>query len=470
MLSTYSIGVQFLQNSALIVCLAKTMSRIQVKEYAVVDLSQCQGVVHKLDALEEFLINFLDSKGYGDAQIYISFPAELSIMRRLTFPSSVKDELFSTIKYSMEKYIPLKAENLYFESSIISEDKANNSINVLLGAAKKADLKPFIDFASSISSGISGIYVHATTIANFICNDSELDIGSNPELFVFYTDGISLDIIFFKNGNYNYSRHIPLDNDTDNLIELIKSELKEKGDGQKTADPGKTSVVFCGNGFTEYIYQYFDKDPDVILKRHGFGKYDLPSEDYLPAVGLALNGLIGKPYFEINLLPEPRRKKIAKIANYFMYALIFMVVVFGIFWSVSHFMHQNMIKNRIDAKLSELEKQVHEIDLKKNRIKKLQNKIAAVNQLKMEQVGVNNILKELSDVIPSGSWLKGFSFTMGKGIRISGESDVASDLIPLLEASDLFENCVFLSAITKTRNGKERFSIGCDIVRKGNSN
>ena len=244
MLSTYSIGVQFLQTRALIVCLAKKLSRIQVKEYAVVDLSQCQGIVHKLDALEEFLTNFLDSKGFGDAQIYISFPAELSIMRQLTFPSSVKDDLSSTIKYSIEKYIPLKTENLYFDSSIISENKENNIINVLLGAAKKTDLKPFIDFASSIISGISGIHVHATTIANFISNDPELTIGSYPGLFVFYADGNNLDIIFFKDGNYDYSRHILLDNDADDLIELINSELEGKRDIQSSS-PADTARSGC---------------------------------------------------------------------------------------------------------------------------------------------------------------------------------------------------------------------------------
>jgi general secretion pathway protein L len=89
-----------------------------------------------------------------------------------------------------------------------------------------------------------------------------------------------------------------------------------------------------------------------------------------------------------------------------------------------------------------------------------------VNRLKREQVEINQVLNELSRIIPPTSWINSFSFKMDKGIRISGESDTASDLIPLLEASDLFKNAVFLSAITKNSTGKEAFLIGFDITRE----
>jgi general secretion pathway protein L len=190
----------------------------------------------------------------------------------------------------------------------------------------------------------------------------------------------------------------------------------------------------------------------------------LPSENFIPAVGLAMNGLVKKMGFQLNLLPAAKRKKVSRSATYFMYTLIFLSIVLGILWGAGHFIQQGVVQKNIDTRLAEFEKELTEINHKKSEIDRLTEEIGAVNRIKMEQVGINEVLNELSRIIPPTSWINSFSFKMDKGIRISGESDTASDLIPLLEASDLFKNAVFLSAITKNSNGKEVFLIGCEII------
>ncbi|MCK5099590.1 MAG: PilN domain-containing protein, partial [Desulfobacteraceae bacterium] len=323
--------------------------------------------------------------------------------------------------------------------------------------------------AGSMDAGVSGVQIHTTAVANFIWNDVKQIIKTNSELFVFYADEKILDIICFKNGIYDYSRQVTIDGSDDALLELINNEIKNKRDN-KSSDQVETAVVFCGTGITQSICKHFDNDPGVSRKKHGFEKYSFPSDDFIPAFGLALNGLVRKLALPINLLPENKRKKASKAASYTMYSLIFMAIVFGILWGVGHFMHQNMINKNIDAQLLRLEKEVGEINLKKAEISKLEKKIKTINRLVMEQVEINKVLNELSEIIPSGSWLRSFVFKIDKGIRIMGESDAASDLIPILESSPLFKNCVFQSAITKNNNGKERFSIGCDIIMEGADN
>ena len=50
-----------------------------------------------------------------------------------------------------------------------------------------------------------------------------------------------------------------------------------------------------------------------------------------------------------------------------------------------------------------------------------------------------------------------------KGVQIEGDAESASELIPLLEISPLFKDVAFLSSITKSKDGKERFRIGLKI-------
>jgi len=463
MLSTVSIGVHFTSTHALIVCLEKDLFRIRLKEFARIDLVKNSTIVQQLETIGEYLNGFLQSKGLEDAQINLSFPAELSIVRQLTFPSSVREDLFSTIKYSLEKFIPIRTEDLHFDFSVISEDKDKKTISVLLGAAKKTDLKPFIDLAAS--AGISCVQIHAAAIANFICNDPELTVKTYPELYVFYADENTLDIIFFKNGQYDYSRQIQVNGTGNDLPALVENEIQNNAKTQNLSSPVR-SIVFCGTGITTAVYEHFEKDPQVSLKKHGFGKYALPSENFIPAVGLAMNGLVEKMGFQLNLLPAAKRKKVSRTATYFMYALISIAVVLGGLWGAGHFIQQGMIQKNVNSQLAGLEKELTEINHKKSEINRLVKEIEAMNRLKKEQVEINQVLKELSRIVPSTSWVNSFSFKMDKGIRIGGESDSAADLIPLLEAADIFKNAVFLSAITKNSNGKEVFLIGCDIHRE----
>ena len=75
-----------------------------------------------------------------------------------------------------------------------------------------------------------------------------------------------------------------------------------------------------------------------------------------------------------------------------------------------------------------------------------------------------DVLRELTETIPETAWLTEFRLT-DKGIQLSGYAQSASELIPFLELSPLFEDVVFLSASTRDpRQGKERFHIGLKPV------
>jgi general secretion pathway protein L len=67
------------------------------------------------------------------------------------------------------------------------------------------------------------------------------------------------------------------------------------------------------------------------------------------------------------------------------------------------------------------------------------------------------VLQELTETLPAGAWLQGLTMD-GQGVELVGQSDAASALIPLLEASDRLERVEFTSPVTKTQN-KEQFRI-----------
>jgi len=463
MFSKFSIGINFSNTHAFIVCMEKNLSGVSVKKHAVIDFQKSITLAEQLESLEPYLVNFIETNKINSSDIYIGFPRELSIVRRLEFPLSVKEDLFSTVKYSLEKFIPLKMEDVYFDCSVLLENKEKKTITVLLGVGKKTDLKPFVDFAVSLDSGVAGVQIISTAIADFILNGSDPSVKADENLFVFHGDGHILDVIFFKKGEFVYSKYFQMDDGKD-VFELMNAEIQQTCQHQipKSSD---ISVVICGTGFDDPLQKGFDKELNITVKDHGFKDYNLPSQEFLPAVGLAMGSFGKKSAFQLNLLPEARRKKVSKIAIYLMYLLICISIVLGLAWGGSFVIKERMVLSRYDSELLRLGNEVAQIRDVTAEIGDLENRIGTINRLRQEQVFVSDILDELSKIIPSESWINSFIFKMEKGIRISGFSDKASDLIFLIEESERFENCVFLSAITKGSDGKEKFSIGFDIKK-----
>jgi general secretion pathway protein L len=60
------------------------------------------------------------------------------------------------------------------------------------------------------------------------------------------------------------------------------------------------------------------------------------------------------------------------------------------------------------------------------------------------------VLEELTKILPDTVWIWNFKYS-GKEIEISGFADSASNLIPLIDKSPLFERVEFLAPVTKER-------------------
>jgi len=76
---------------------------------------------------------------------------------------------------------------------------------------------------------------------------------------------------------------------------------------------------------------------------------------------------------------------------------------------------------------------------------------------------VVSLMNEVTTVIPDNTWLARFEFR-GSTLRLQGESDSASSLIALLEASDLIEDAKFSSPVTKNpRTSNDRFVIEASV-------
>ena len=89
--------------------------------------------------------------------IYVGLARDFFFIRTLKFPLSVKENISQTLRYEMEKYVPIPLDAMYFDFIRYGESKNDNTLKVLLVVAKKENLDPFLELSRFIIPGIAGI-------------------------------------------------------------------------------------------------------------------------------------------------------------------------------------------------------------------------------------------------------------------------------------------------------------------------
>ncbi len=293
---------------------------------------------------------------------------------------------------------------------------------------------------------------------------------------------------------YEMEKYIPLsvdkiyfdcriieENKVDNLITVLlvvikKEDLEPFFDLARTIAGGISSIevfptamancisYFSSSSFDKYVFDFkkiteydFEKisgDADSA----GISKAGISTHDQAILFGLGLKGLI-KNCPDINLLPYELRQRPGRMGYYIMFFLMAVMIISGLIWGGAWFLNQKYQLKRLDAKIETLAREMKKVNSLESEAENLEKKLDNILAIRQKGVPVIDILRELSQIIPKDAWVRGFMLT-GDKIQIEGFAGSASGLISLLEASPIIKNVVFLSAITKSKNGKEKFRIG----------
>jgi general secretion pathway protein L len=159
------------------------------------------------------------------------------------------------------------------------------------------------------------------------------------------------------------------------------------------------------------------------------------------------------------------RKKVRQIGKPLFMALIALALILSFTWGMGVY---SGYRNALDVLRAEVKKRKPEVEaiekLQKQR-GELAQEVAEYEKITAGEFSKIEILKELTQILPSTVWIWNMKYSAGE-IEMSGFADSASDLIPLLDKSPLFEKVEFLAPVTKERERrigaekeKERFKI-----------
>jgi len=168
-----------------------------------------------------------------------------------------------------------------------------------------------------------------------------------------------------------------------------------------------------------------------------------------------------------NLLPMERRPRSDLRKRLLPLSLTAVSAVLLIAALTLPLLHQQSLMRALEQEIETLRPAAMAVAETKDAITALQQQQGFFANQRLASPTIVSLMNEVTRVIPDNTWMVRFE-VRGSTLRLQGESESASSLIALLEASDLVENAAFSSPVTKNpRTSNDRFVIEARVQLPG---
>ena len=186
----------------------------------------------------------------------------------------------------------------------------------------------------------------------------------------------------------------------------------------------------------------------------------------LKAVGIPVDRIAWPQAWPLaNLLPEELRPRLGgRLLSFgslltLTALMLTAIALFGPVWQKTETLAE------LDRELNRLKGQATEVNKLREAIEAAHKGSVAVLERKSSQAAMIDLLRELTDRLPDGTWVENLEFQSNE-VQIRGESTQSAALIGLLEDAPAFSGVSFRSPVTQGRNSEgERFHIGFTFSR-----
>ena len=459
-----SLGIDIGKNKLALCLLQKTWRGIRLIDYQVKTWAEDFAVEDQL----QFVSNFVAQYAAAKDKVFLALPREKTVLRFLRLPWAAQENLRQVLEYEAPKYIPCAAEEICFDYQVLQRDGQGLSLVVLF--SKRGEIAQYLALLEKIGLKPRAIQISSLGALNlFLYHAGE---NYKKKAVLLDLEGSTAEINFLKEGKWqeNFLFPLPPEKKGEKIIQICQMG------GVPETEFGQTEFYVYGLGvetksgsssLDHPSLKYIIPPPRHKIKtRRG---ESLPPAIY--AVGVPLPGLI-KTNYQLNLLAEEKKKKTHQVGKPLFIFLLSLSILLILAWIWGSY---QKIQDELQYLRAEVNKKKPEVtaveNLKKER-EKILKEIAEFEKLSYLEARKIEILKELTQILPATVWVWNLKAT-GREIEISGFADSASDLIPLLDRSPLFEKVEFLAPVTKERDRrlgsdkeKERFKIRMYLEKK----
>lgn len=465
MISDKSFGIDFKQDHLVLTLLRRSIGRMDLVDYGVYPIPP-EAQKEEREAQIISLVNTFISKHQIDrGSVSVAMPREKVIARFMRLPVAAKENLAKVLEYEMPKYVPFERGEIYFDYYLLKEEK--DWLRLFAVFARKTEVDPYVSLLKKV--GIQPISLQIPSVAALNLFFYNKGGGENETSVLIDATAPFLEMNLIQGKDWRESFHLPLPKEEKEA--KIISILKRSAEG---VPPENSRLFVYGLNADETVLTSLKETnqlKDVLLppmdRIHGEWQGPKPYGIYA-SIGVPLRGLIS-PRVDLNLLPPEMRKKVRQIGKPLLILLTFLALLFGLTWGAGTIVHYKKEWNAVNAEIKKRRPEVEALERLQKQKDSCRKEMAELDQIRSGEISKVELLGELTRVLPETTWIWNLKYN-GKEIELSGFTDSASDLIPLLDKSPLFEKVEFMAPVTKEiqmrgdgNKEKERFKIKARI-------
>lgn len=185
--------------------------------------------------------------------------------------------------------------------------------------------------------------------------------------------------------------------------------------------------------------------------------------DHLASMRLPVSKLTWRGAWpEANLLPAEARPRPRRLPMLLMGLLLLVIAVLIAAVLITPLWQLNRDQDRLTQELQRVAAQAEQVSQVREALERARLGSVAVLERKRERPRMVDLLLELTDLLPDGTWVQTLNYREGE-VDIRGESTQATALISLLERGPGISNVTFRSPVMQVAtSGSERFHIAFD--------
>jgi hypothetical protein len=472
-----SLGIQFGKNYLRLVYLKKSLKAVALDAHALIHFPSDLPAEDVEKYLSQKISEFLKAKNIGKENTWIALPRNDFLLRFITLPLSAEENLRDVIRYELEKYMPFSEEDIYFDFLSLERDKETKKLKILLSVIRKPVLERYISILENAGIFPLSVEMSSTALANlFLMGKNGTE--ENPVALI-NVERHGFEVNWVGHGMLTYSRATDFySEESHEQIAQISQEIRnsfrvgfplqvfEQGEGK-----GASGIFLSGDGTKDDLIACFANSKEIVSKvllPEAFSSH-LNFATSFPlslsaGIGLALKGIWRVP-IEVNLFPPHLRKKIKKTGLHLVFSLVIAMLALTLTWGISSIVKERLQLRKVKREIEALKSDVLAVQKTQEEAQDIAHRIESLTSIQQSEFSKLEILKELSDILPSSVWITEFHYNKNE-LDLTGFAASASGLIAILDDSPLFHESEFTAPITRGFEGREYFRIKTKIERK----
>jgi len=409
------------------------------------------------DFVAQAVSKFVEDQKIASAEFVFCVPREWALIQTARFPDTVKEYLTSVVYNEFDRLTPLSPANALYDFNITGEDQGG--LTLLVAAVKREMIEPYLEALQNQKIPVAKVSVSTFAIGHLISR-----VYQNPNYIFAAADEASYECGAVINHFPVRSAYGAVASWDETSVDEVAGKMRRLNDDLMKNGCRSRMIVWAGGDLYDRLQKRLTGLPVFHLNKDLKADWSRSGDISAAALGGFLESAGTNPR-SFNLL-EGKTEKTRRKPMWLTVLLLAAILLICAFYYVAPITIEENKVAKLEERLHALKPEINKIERLQKEAESLSADIKVINDFKKQSVTAVDVLKELTTTLPEKTWLTRMKVT-DNGVEIEGFASKATEIIPRLEASRLFQRAEFVSPTFRDqRTGSDRFFIKADLRSK----